>query len=175
MNAAESMLVLLSALPERKICGKKRLQKLAFLLKSAGADFQYDFSIWHYGVYSRDLADAADELVIFGPVVEADEPIEIYGRYQTVFSLPAEAKVAKKQEPWLSKLLIELDSYSAVELEVASSVLYYLNAGVSSAEAVSKTQSMKPTKATPKVLSVAKKIEQIIDAAKKENQTKKTR
>ncbi len=43
MHAEDAVLAIITALPDRRIKGKKRLQKLAFFLKSAGAKFDARF------------------------------------------------------------------------------------------------------------------------------------
>ena len=62
MSPDSFILSALQTLPDHTITGKKRLQKLAMLLQVSGLKIDADFSLHHYGPYSFELADAADEL-----------------------------------------------------------------------------------------------------------------
>ena len=75
MHAEDAVLAIITALPDRRIKGKKRLQKLAFFLKSAGAKFDARFDIRDYGPFSREIAAAAQALSLKGRVEEREEPI----------------------------------------------------------------------------------------------------
>lgn len=50
--------------------GRKRLQKVIFFLQKSGCDFGADFTLHHYGPYSRDVAEACDQLVKAGILQE---------------------------------------------------------------------------------------------------------
>ena len=76
MTSAELILAVLETLPGRKISGKKRLQKFGMLLQYAGLGLDVDFSLHHYGPYSSELADAADELSWSGAIKEEAEQAE---------------------------------------------------------------------------------------------------
>lgn len=43
--------------------GRKRLQKVVYFLQAAGCALQCRYTLHHFGPYSRDVADACDELV----------------------------------------------------------------------------------------------------------------
>jgi uncharacterized protein len=53
------------------IQGRKRLQKVVFLLQAAGCPLGADYSLHHYGPYSRDVADTCDELTASGLLAES--------------------------------------------------------------------------------------------------------
>ena len=50
--------------------GRKRLQKLVFLLRSAGAPVEAKYKLHHYGPYSDEVAERTGELVRLGLLTE---------------------------------------------------------------------------------------------------------
>lgn len=61
-----------------EIRGRKRLQKMIHLLKSAGTEFSFKYRYHHYGPYSSQLQSEMDELVKQGFVSEK----QVSGAYQ---------------------------------------------------------------------------------------------
>ena len=55
---------------ERGIQGRKRLQKVVFLLQAAGCPLSSHFTLHHYGPYSRDVADTWTLKLVLQPFVE---------------------------------------------------------------------------------------------------------
>ncbi len=64
-----------------ELCGRKRLQKALFLLKSAGVPVDAQFELHHYGPYSRDVAQACDELVTLELLKETQSSESIGAEY----------------------------------------------------------------------------------------------
>lgn len=56
--------------------GRKRLQKVIYLLQQAGCPLSSDYVLHHYGPYSRDVADLCDEMVAAGLIEERGGPSE---------------------------------------------------------------------------------------------------
>jgi uncharacterized protein YwgA len=61
-------LCLVGKMPDGRLYGKTRLQKLFFIFQKRGEkakllDPVFEFKIYHYGPYSKDLADVVDSLV----------------------------------------------------------------------------------------------------------------
>lgn len=88
---------LLSWADEGGFQGRKRLQKVAYFLQAAGCPLDCQFILHHYGPYSRDVADACDELVAAGLVSETGGPTS--GDMQYTYSLRPEARTALKDSP----------------------------------------------------------------------------
>jgi uncharacterized protein YwgA len=65
---------LLSWAGEGGLQGRKRLQKVVFLLQTAGCPLGCRYTLHHFGPYSRDVAEACDELVAAGLVEESGGP-----------------------------------------------------------------------------------------------------
>ena len=79
MHAEYAEIAIITAFPDRRIKGKKRLQKLAFSLKSTGAKFDARFDIRDDGPFSREIAAAAQALSLKGRVEERKKPIGASG------------------------------------------------------------------------------------------------
>jgi len=52
------------------IQGRKRLQKVVYFLKQAGCPIDVDYTLHHYGPYSREVANVTDVMVAEGLLVE---------------------------------------------------------------------------------------------------------
>jgi hypothetical protein len=160
MDAKQSILATVKAMPNRKIEGKKRLQKLIHLLKLSGANIECEFRLHHYGPYSFEVAHAADILSAFGGLSEIQEPKGIYGTYISTYSVP-DSPNTKNSVNWSSahkRTLEFLDKYSTVELEIASTIGYFLSLGYSLNKAVAETKYIKEGKAQTKTVKRALEI-----------------
>lgn len=158
MKADEAIVEILEALPERKVEGKKRLQKLAHLTQLAGADIDARYYILHYGPFSKEIANAVSLLSLTGIVRESVLPLGVYGRLQSVFVLSDRAGSKKKLPPKFKKLVADLNRFSTIELEVASTIGYFEKEGDPTTSALQKTREMKPEKAKGPVLRNANRI-----------------
>jgi hypothetical protein len=159
LDAEDAVISLLNALPSHQIEGKKRLQKMCHLLKEAKARLDIDFTLLHYGAFSRDLADACDELALQGVIAEEETRSPIYGLFQTRYSLK-ESSVKPKEDldNAAKKLAVDLNAYSTVALEIASTILYFCSSGLSPQDAARETREMKPRKWVPSVVQDARRI-----------------
>jgi len=72
---------LLSWAGEGGFRGRKRLQKVVFFLQEAGCSLDCRFILHNYGPYSRDVADACDEIVAAGLVDESYDDSSGYVQY----------------------------------------------------------------------------------------------
>lgn len=158
MSPEDFILSVLASMPDQKVVGKKRLQKLAMLLQHAGVKVKAEFRIHNYGPFSCDIADAADELFWKGDIEVSTASSGMYGTLQTVFRLP-EAKKDRFELPDNFKdKLAELNKFTTIELEVASTIAFFEKNNDSRDDAIDKTRKMKPTKAIPYVLKKAEEI-----------------
>lgn len=147
---------LIASTPKRRVEGKKRLQKLVYLLKNAGIDSGASFFLKDYGPFSREVENAADIMSIFGDLEETAETVGYNGYMATVYSLPDAAQLEPDLK--MSEVLSELERFRSVELEVASTILYFEGEGQDRETAVDSTRDMKPSKTTDRVLIAADKI-----------------
>jgi uncharacterized protein len=115
---------------ENGIRGRKRMQKVVYFMQAAGCDLGCDFTLHHYGPYSRDVSETCDEMVASGLLHEAQESTQ-YNYFlpeQTQQMLadvnqksPGRATPLKKFET-LAKQLLGADLW---HLELGSTILYF--------------------------------------------------
>ncbi len=119
---------LLSWAGEQGFSGRKRLQKVVYFLQQAGCKLECHYTLHHFGPYSRDVADACDEMVAAGLVIENGGPQS--GTMQYAYKLKPEIRdrVNKAPEPQvmrfqdLGKELIGMDLW---QLELGSTILFF--------------------------------------------------
>lgn len=119
---------LLSWAGEQGFSGRKRLQKVVFFLQQAGCNLGCHYTLHHFGPYSRDVADACDEMVAAGLIEEKGGPQNGLMQYdyklmpqtlQLVNSLP-EPQVQIFKD--LGQKLIGTDLW---QLELGSTILFF--------------------------------------------------
>jgi uncharacterized protein YwgA len=77
--------------------GRKRLQKVVFFLQEAGCPLDCDYTLHHFGPYSRDVADRSDEMVAAGLL---DEKVEVInGLTQYTYTLASGIRDLVATEP----------------------------------------------------------------------------
>ncbi len=154
----------LAALPKHEVRGKKRLQKLAFLMKEAGVGCDATFRLWDYGPFSFEIAKTADWLTALGKIDERTEQSGALNTFMTIYSMGAErAYECNFLTPHHKELLKSLDTYSTIELEVAATIRYFERQGFSKQRAIQETVEMKPTKTIAPVIQKAEEIIQQLD------------
>lgn len=159
MNSEDLVLAIIAALPDRKITGKKRLQKVAFLLKTAGVKCDAHFSIRDYGPFSREIAAAAQSLVLKGRIEEREEPIGASGTFVTVYKLQgATENTFRPLQEKYKRLLRRLEDFPTVDLEVAATLQFFKSTGFANEAARRKTIELKPVKTTAQVMRNVPKI-----------------
>lgn len=119
---------LLSWAGEGGLQGRKRLQKVVFLLQCAGCPLGCRYTLHHFGPYSRDVADACDELVAAKLVQETGGPQGGSSSYTYALTsatrslLPVGGDPALQGFENLAKELIAADLW---QLELGSTILYF--------------------------------------------------
>lgn len=119
---------LLSWAGDQGFPGRKRLQKVVFFLQQAGCDLGCHYTLHHFGPYSRDVAEACDEMVAAGLVIEKGGPQS--GTMQYDYTLRPEIRdlVNKTPEPQVQqfqKLGTELIGKDIWQLELGSTILFF--------------------------------------------------
>ncbi len=161
MQADKFILSLLRNLPDQKIEGKKRLQKLVMLLQYAGAEVDTKFSIHHYGPFSSDVARMTEILTMTGQLNEEMKVVGSSRLFQSVYTLPDDDVADAAEFSWCETLQ-KLSDFSTIELEVASTIAFFISAGKSPAEAITATKEMKPSKTTDRVMSKVAKVLEVV-------------
>jgi uncharacterized protein YwgA len=155
LDAEALVLAVLGALPAHEVRGRKRLQKMAFFAVKAGADSSVSFFLHDFGPFSSEVAGATDMLSYEGTITEEDAQFERSKRFYKRYRLPDPNLVQEKLPSESSGALKRLDEYSTVELEVASTILYFMGQGHSSERAIQETKDLKPSKSEPRIIERA--------------------
>jgi uncharacterized protein len=153
MDPDELILALLKAIPNHRIDGKKRLQKLAYLAASAGVESRTHFSLRDYGPYSPEVANAANSLTLSGVVTEDEQLLPPNNFFMTTYELPDPDHVNAHLPDPVSSAIRQLNQYSTIQLEVAATYLFFRNQGLDENGARERTVAMKPAKASTTVLA----------------------
>ena len=119
---------LLSWADESGLQGRKRLQKVVFLLQEAGCPLECQYTLHYFGPYSRDVADACDEMVAAGLVIETGGPQN--GAMQYGYALKPEIRTLLTQTPNapmqpFEALGHDLITESLWSLELGSTILFF--------------------------------------------------
>lgn len=112
--------------------GRKRLQKVVFFLQEAGCPLDCRYTLHHFGPYSRDVADACDEIVAAGLVNEIAESQN--GVTQYTYALKPSTRDLVADEPDLglrpfenlARELIDPGTTPIWWLELGSTILFFL-------------------------------------------------
>lgn len=157
MDAEAFVLALLDMLPGKEIRGRKRLQKLGFLSKVIGAPLSAKFFLHDFGPFSAEIAHATEMLAFLGEIDESDVQLGATKKFVKVYKLNKAAQVSERLSNQIRGALVELQRYSTVELEIASTMLFFhREEGLPWADAIEATKELKPSKSVPNVMSKAK-------------------
>lgn len=163
MSTEDFIRALLAKLPHNQVEGKKRLQKLVYLLKESGADVDATFTLKNFGPYSADVDNSAIFLTITGDLEESSKVVGSSGYVTTVFTLPVdEVTKAPELDPALVAKLSAFNSYTTIELEIAATVHYFESETKDRERAIALTRDMKPTKTRGAVVQKVPEILSLI-------------
>lgn len=148
---------------------RKGMQKLVYLLQAAGCPFQADYRLHHYGPYSDDVAEVADDLVRRGFLQE--KPVANAAGTQFNYSLTprAEESLAKLEAtPRGASRRSELADHEALardlvrrdvrELELAATIVFFRRQGHEWPVAVEKARQFKSLARDKALLQRAKTL-----------------
>ena len=133
---------------------RKRMQKMIFLLKAAGCPLDADYDLHHYGPYSQDVARLTDEMVREKLLCETTEARPYGEQYSYVLSDEASRQISAyesssrgagpaKEMAAFESLARKLEQTDLKELEVASTIVFFLKQGDDWTAAVEKTRNFK--------------------------------
>lgn len=108
-----------------KIVGRTRLQKVAYLLKAAGFEDDFDFEYKHYGPYSAELASSAKIATLLGTLSEIEQPASWGGTY-SIFELTDNA--GSRVDP-ATQFASTASNSDAVDLELAATAVFLSKEG----------------------------------------------
>lgn len=148
---------------------RKRLQKVVYLLQSAGCPLEADYSLHHYGPYSEELARLTDEMVRQSLLEEQSSEQSQGKQYSYRLSIAAAKEITEleaTESGGLSALKIAKFENRAKaylsedlkQLEYASTIVYFRRQGEEWEAAVAKAATFKRTEAVRSALALAKHV-----------------
>lgn len=153
------------------VSGRKRLQKVVFFLQQAGLQTGAEYTLHHYGPYSRDVAETCDELVSSGLVSEKAEHNPVGVQYGYALTSRGESAI-EQTEHRVPRCVATTNAYKSLaeellrrelwELELGSTILFFRGKANDWTEATRRACEFKrvpPADATVMAAeSVAKKV-----------------
>jgi len=125
----------------QKIGGRKKLQKLIYILEYLGCPTKNRFNMHYYGPYSSDLALELDTLVE-NKYIEETKINLTYGKeyiykitesgqqyIQFLEEIIIDENAKKKASNWVNTFKKLNSSYKVFDLELTSTLLYWLDVG----------------------------------------------
>lgn len=110
-----------------EIIGRKKLQKMVYIMKKLGFPFQEKFEFHFFGPYSEELTLRIEELCNFGFLLETKEDKGNYYQYKyeitdsgKEFSASSDVEI-----PNLRDCFLHLNEKSSRFLELVSTILYF--------------------------------------------------
>jgi uncharacterized protein YwgA len=149
MTDLSELVVGLISLNEGEMAGKTRLQKSFFLLDRMGMGSGVDFDYYNFGPFSVEVAMAADDAVADKRLLVDERP----GYYAVPYAFystnePHPKRLGKLTAREAKDKLDIMKEYSALELEVAATIVYLRDDGYADEAAIRETKLRKPVKAT---------------------------
>jgi uncharacterized protein YwgA len=133
-----------------EIHGRKKLQKMVYLLQEAGCPFKEEFDYHLFGPYSEELATKVDEMKFLG-LLDEKPGATVSGYTQYIYSLSAAAKQYIKEHEdsfrlplHFQQLAKELARYDARTLELMATLRFLKKMNYSDAEAAECVKRLKP-------------------------------
>jgi uncharacterized protein YwgA len=159
MTDLGDVVVGLISLNKGVMAGKTRLQKTFFLLDKCGLGSGIDFDYHNFGPFSYEVATAVDD-ALAGKRLTANEKQGYYAIPYTLYSTEEEAPkmLGQMQASDAEEKLRVLEGYSALELEVAATIVFFKSEGLDGRRAVEETKARKPVKATDQRIARAQKL-----------------
>ncbi|SHF52079.1 hypothetical protein SAMN02746089_02079 [Caldanaerobius fijiensis DSM 17918] len=139
LNDYSNIIELLSIAGE--IDGRKKLQKIVYILKSLGANFMEDFYFHYYGPYSDTLTVELEELKLMNIIEEKKDDGGLFPKY--TYRLKIKNDVIKDNLKDYSNLINILNEQNARFLELVATIIYFKQEGYSRNEINNKVKIVK--------------------------------
>ena len=151
MNAEDIVVNLIALHDRQRLVGRTRLQKRAYLLHRCGANFELPFVYHHYGPYSFDLADGCLDARANKRIKVAERPGR-YGIRYAIFTLHGGANpsggLGALSADEARRFLKRMEKVEDIVLELAATIVYFVENGYDMKAAVEETKARKPIKAS---------------------------
>ncbi|RPF54064.1 YwgA family protein [Aquisalibacillus elongatus] len=112
-----------------EVVGRKRLQKMVYILKKSGFNFSERYSFHFYGPYSEELSTRIEELCNLGFLVEEREKEKGYYQYRYTLTDHGTSFLTDSnvETPDMSGLIDRMNDQSSKFLELVSTMLFFDN------------------------------------------------
>ncbi|ENH96289.1 YwgA [Gracilibacillus halophilus YIM-C55.5] len=109
------------------IVGRKKLQKIIYILKKCGLPFEEKYTFYFYGPYSEELSLRIEELTNLGFISEIREEKSHYHQYRYDVTDQGEEFIEHSpvELPAVDALVTEMKGESSRFLELVSTMLYF--------------------------------------------------
>ena len=110
-----------------EVVGRKKLQKMIYILKKSGIDFSERYSFHFYGPYSEELSTRVEELCNLGFLIEDKEKEKGYIQYRYTLSERGESflREANVHTQDMTMLIQKMNEKSSRFLKLVSTMLYF--------------------------------------------------
>lgn len=110
-----------------EVIGRKKLQKMIYILKKVGLPFNEKFTFHFYGPYSEELTLRIEELCNLGFLTEQKENKENYIQYHYILNDEGRQFLDQAPDdlPACRELIEQLNQQSARFLELIATMLYF--------------------------------------------------
>jgi uncharacterized protein len=128
----------------KEVTGRKKLQKMIYILQSLGIPFEEKFQFHFYGPYSEELSLRIEELCNLGLIYEEKEVKSNYFQYHYTLSDDGTAFLQQfpTHMPNCTEMIASLQEKSSRFLELVSTMLYFRDLPKQEVEA--KVHTVKP-------------------------------
>ncbi|MBM7645413.1 uncharacterized protein YwgA [Scopulibacillus daqui] len=126
-----------------EVVGRKKLQKIVYILKKLDYPFQEKYQFHFYGPYSEELTFRIEELCNLGFINEIKETKGGYHQYRYTLTEEGSEFLSRYQinMPKLCEFIKDLNDQNSKFLELVSTILYFNN--LSKDEIVNKVKVVK--------------------------------
>ncbi|GEL77302.1 YwgA family protein [Tenuibacillus multivorans] len=113
----------------QEVVGRKRLQKMVYILKKTGFNFSERYSFHFYGPYSEELSTRIEELCNLGFLVEEKEQEKGYYQYRYTLTDNGTSFLTDSNvdTPNMTALINKMNEQSSKFLELVSTMLFFDN------------------------------------------------
>ena len=141
-----------------KLVGKTRLQKIFYLLEAKKVGYGIDFDYVHFGPFSAELAQGAEDATSAG-LIDAESKLGYHEVPYVIYELKNfdEKKPGGKLDKERLRAIEIMKGYSALELEIAATAVYLRENGFSD-NFIEELKIRKPQKATPERINKAQSL-----------------
>ncbi|MDY0409526.1 YwgA family protein [Virgibacillus soli] len=126
------------------VTGRKKLQKMIYILQSCGLPFEEKYQFHFYGPYSEELSLRMEELCNLGFITEQKEEKSSYFQYRYEMTKDGEKFLHQfsKDMPQLEEKANMIIEYSSRFLELVATMLFFRD--LPRDEVIKKVHTVKP-------------------------------